>query len=96
MARVMQLSGWWTEESGFELQSFSKAISLNLSIVLPPVGIISSWQVALKLLEKMSVKVLSSEPGTHSIMLICVLLSQGQQTASRGLRNQYSILIEKA
>ena len=44
----------------------------------------------------MSVKVLSSEPGTCSVMSVCILQSQEHQTASRGLKNCYSVLTEKA
>lgn len=79
---------------GFELWSFSKVISLNLSIVLPPIGIIVSWQVALRLHEKMSVKVFSSVPGTRSTVLVFVLPSQEHRATSWGLRNCYSILSE--
>lgn len=82
--------------SGFELWSFSKVTSLNLSIVLPPIGIIVSWQVALKLHEKMSVIVFSSVSGTCSIVLVFVLSSHEHQAASWGLRNCYSILIDKS
>lgn len=67
-------------ESRVKFWSFSKVTSLNLSIVLLPIGIIVSWQIALKLHENMSVKVFSLVPGTRSTVLVQFLFSLPMNT----------------